>query len=274
MAIVSYNLQLIEEPGGGPSFYNRAMAFGDGFFESIYADAQGCSLWAYHLKRIQDGLKKLRLELPFAPESLLWAIQDLQKANGLENEKCRIKLIVYRGGSGTYLPETNAAQVFISLQKLHENMRLLKHSKGNVGFSENLVLPSFATGLKSLSAQSYVLAAMERQEKNLGELLLLNEKNEVCEAVSSNLWWFAKQKVYTPSLATGCVAGVFRAFLLEQLSRQGIACEQGCFAVDDVLAAEEVFTTNAIAGITQISQIGSKYYKSQFVHFLAEAVFS
>ena len=78
--------------------------------------------------------------------------------------------------------------------------------------------------------------------------------------------------VFTPFLQSGCVAGVFRVFLIEFLQKQGIQVIQGAFTQQDILQAQEVFLTNAVQGIQWVSQVEQYYFKSQFVHFLSDSL--
>jgi branched-chain amino acid aminotransferase len=97
-----------------------------------------------------------------------------------------------------------------------------------------------------------VLAAMEARENGWDDSILMNEKGNVCEALSSNLFIVSNDVFFTPPLSSGCVDGVMRKTVMEILRQQGAKVEETDLKPTDLWQADEIFLTNASKGIQSI----------------------
>ena len=109
---------------------------------------------------------------------------------------------------------------------------------------------------KGPQAWLYVRAAHERQQRGLDEIILCDAAGHVAESGAAALFWLKDNMLYTPALASGCVAGVRRAEVLRRARGLGLHCEEGLFPVAAVLAAKAVFTAN-VAGVRAVQRLGS-----------------
>jgi branched-chain amino acid aminotransferase len=62
----------------------------------------------------------------------------------------------------------------------------------------------------------------------------------------------------TPPLAEGPVQGTMRRHLLEQAPAKGFRVKEDLVSTERLLAADEVFLTNAIYGLKWVKQVGEK----------------
>ena len=103
-------------------------------------------------------------------------------------------------------------------------------------------------------AQNSVLA--ERAKAlGLDDALLMNEKGELAECTSANIFVVRGDKVLTPPLSAGGLAGVTREVLLEIAPQPGIEISEEPLTPRDLDSAEEVFissTTREVAGVGSI----------------------
>jgi branched-chain amino acid aminotransferase len=74
---------------------------------------------------------------------------------------------------------------------------------------------SAVAGLKTTSYAENVVALARARESGASEAILANTVGNVCEGTGSNIGYVIGGEVRTPSLASGCLAGVTRALLLE-----------------------------------------------------------
>ncbi len=82
-------------------------------------------------------------------------------------------------------------------------------------------------------------------EQGLDEVILLNERGEISECTSANVFLVdAGGRVWTPPLAAGCLAGVTRAVLLEEIKDLDIAIGEKTLFPDDLKSAREIFITS------------------------------
>jgi len=71
-----------------------------------------------------------------------------------------------------------------------------------------------------------------------------------------------KDKVFTPPLTEGCVAGVMRRFLLEKIPETDLTLHEKVLTEEELLKADEVFLTNALYGIRSVSCIKDALYNN------------
>ncbi len=68
--------------------------------------------------------------------------------------------------------------------------------------------------------------------------------------------FFVKGDVlYTPSLKTGILNGITRAFIIKSAEELNIEVKEGFFTKDELLSADEVFVTNSIQEIVPLYRI-------------------
>ena len=63
------------------------------------------------------------------------------------------------------------------------------------------------SNLKTTSAIYYVLASIEKQQRGLDDLLILNSNRYPIEACSSNVFIVKDNEIITPPLESGCLDG-------------------------------------------------------------------
>ena len=94
-------------------------------------------------------------------------------------------------------------------------------------------------------------------EEGLDEVILLNERGEVSECTSANIFVVEAggKHVFTPPLSAGCLAGVTRAVLLEQVKIPGVTIAEKTLFAQDLSAAEEVFVTSTTREVLPVASI-------------------
>lgn len=231
---------------------NRAMNFGDGIFETMVFDGEKVRFFDLHLERLQMGMDILKLNSKLSDFSNLenWV------ASEFSGQKLRIRWNLFRSGSGKYTPETNDSYQTLQIQSLAPATKV----KFQTSFSEKIVLfPYPWSQCKTLNALPYIMAAQEREDRNLDELILLDYKGKVAEASSSNIFWRKGKKVYTPSLDSGCIAGVGRRAILEKIPR---LVTEADFGPNDLLKADQVWVSN-VTGVSYLEKIDSLEFSTE-----------
>ena len=231
---------------------NRAMNFGDGLFETMMFDGVKIRFFGYHLERLRQGMEALKI-VGFSTE---FAKLNDWLSGEFPQRQLRVRWNVFRSGSGTYMPQSNEA-----VQTLHiQTFVAAPTIKSQAGFADSVKLfPNPWSAWKTLNALPYVLAAQERGERSLDELILQNFQGKVAEASASNIFWRRGKKVFTPSLECGCITGVGRRAILEKIPR---LVTQGLFGTNELLSAEQVWVCNA-SGISYLEKIDSLEFSTE-----------
>ncbi|MDO8968184.1 aminotransferase class IV [Algoriphagus sp.] len=231
---------------------NRAMNFGDGLFETMVFDGEKIRFFSFHLDRLIRGMKILKLE---ADKS---GFEKLESwiADKYAGKKLRIRWNLFRSGSGRYTPETNQ-----SFQTLHfQELTFAPAVKSLASFAESISLYPFPwSRFKTLNALPYVMAAQERENRKLDELILLDHTGKVAEASASNIFWRKGKKVYTPALISGCIEGVGRQAIISKIPR---LITEGVFGPNDLLKADQVWVSN-VTGVSYLEKIDSLEFSTE-----------
>ncbi|MGO3346651.1 MAG: aminodeoxychorismate lyase [Marinomonas sp.] len=232
---------------------DRGLAYGDGLFETIQASQQGFRQLDDHFMRLSRGLKKLAMPFSIEQFSELRAFL-MQKILPLVQSASVVKVIVTRGegGRGYLPPVTCTHNVFVGLTPA-PNYQELMRSGVAIGVSDIPVSANpFLAGMKHLNRLENVLAKQRLRSVNF-EDVMLNVHGCVVECIQSNIFWFKKGILYTPSLSQSGVQGIYRSRILKTQSLYGVVV--GDFSLDNLKQADEIFITNSLMGIVPVISI-------------------
>ena len=264
MNVICLNGKMI--PAGEPALMaaNRGFRYGDALFETIKVINAKIILQQYHFDRLFAGLKLLQFEIPLliTRERLAHEVLDLCKKNECEN-LARVRLTVFRGDGGLY-DENKNLQYLIECWPLIESINKLNENGLTIDvFPDARKSCDRFSNLKSANYLPYVMAALYTKENKLNDCLVLNVHGRICDATIANLFWIKDEIIFTPSLSEGCVSGVMRKYLVENLQEKRYKVQEQICAINDLQEANEIFLTNAINGIRWVKQLRSSTYYNQ-----------
>ena len=117
------------------------------------------------------------------------------------------------------------------------------------------------SNLKSSNSLVYIMAGMYAKENNMDDCILLNENNNLVEGISSNIFLIKGDKIFTPPLKDGPVAGIMRKQILKIADNYGLKISfEDSLNENNLLEADEVFFTNAIQGIRWVLAFKDRRY--------------
>jgi branched-chain amino acid aminotransferase len=103
-------------------------------------------------------------------------------------------------------------------------------------------------GLKTTSYAENVVALAEAKTRGAGEAVFANLAGHLCEGTGTNVFYVVEGELRTPTLASGCLAGVTRALVLEWFGGREVD-----EPIEVIAAASEVFlasTTRDVQGVS------------------------
>jgi branched-chain amino acid aminotransferase len=110
-------------------------------------------------------------------------------------------------------------------------------------------------GTKVLS-WAHNLTWFERaHQQGLDEVVLLNERGEVSECTSANIFAVHGADVFTPPLTSACLAGITRAVLLEEVRAAGLTISEKTLLPADLQSADEIFITSTTRELLPVASI-------------------
>ena len=224
---------------------------GWGVFSTIRVYDGVMFAWERHWSRMVRDAKLLRVPFPSDSQALHGDLMRLIESNQAWNSTLRISVLRNRGG----LFEGPGITREYDVIGFTRDVRAWG-SEVRLGIQPNArhAANEFA-GTKVLSwAQN--LAIYERaHELGLDEMVLLNERGEVSELTSANIFAVHGGVVRTPPLSSGCLPGVTRAVLLEEIRVSGIEVRESTLLPADLESADEVIVTSSTRELLPVVSI-------------------
>ena len=111
--------------------------------------------------------------------------------------------------------------------------------------------------LKALGYGDAILAARDAQAAGFDEALFCNTRRALACAGTGNLFALFGDRLVTPPLSDGVLAGIVRAVVIAEIAPAcGLACEERSTTLDELRRADAVFVTNSLRLIAPVSAIG------------------
>lgn len=202
---------------------NRSFLFGDGFFETIRLGASDfCPLAFLHANRIARSARFLGFtEFAGMDEQqlreLLRNLPDPQPGSDR-----RIKLIFYRTGTGGYAPDAGCRSSLLAFSDTISSPFF--SSFRHIAVSERVrIVPQPWGWMKSSSALPYVLAGMEKNQRQADEILLCCPSGFVVEGSFTSLCWKDSSGIHFTDRSLGGVDSCQRRFAEAHFAASGIS---------------------------------------------------
>jgi branched-chain amino acid aminotransferase len=243
---------------------NRAHLYGDGVFESIrIINGKPLNL-ENHVLRLLAGARAIHMRPSATYTTSFFEAKILelcQQSGIIEGGRCRLSLDRMSGGA--YLPDTNEATYYIEVYPYDVNHFELNARGLELDIYHDIKLEkNFLSNFKTKMGLPYIMAALSAKEKGLDDLFLTDHKGSILETSSCNIFIISNGVLYTPSLEEGCLAGTMRMQIINLALANGIKVYECSLMPQNLLAADEVFLTNAIRGINWVGGYRTKRYQN------------
>jgi branched-chain amino acid aminotransferase len=210
--------------------------------------------WERHWARIQRDAAAFHVPLPADPDKLHRNLLELVEANGASNSTLR--LVIVRNGGGMWAnPTPDRPSDVIALtadsKDWGDGVKLAYQANGR-----HAACP-FA-GTKILSWAMNLTWLENAQSRGFDEVILLNERGEVAECTSANIFAAVGNQVWTPPLSSGCLPGITREVLVGEIHVPGIDIVEKPLTPSDLESADEVFITSTTRDLLPVYQIEDK----------------
>jgi branched-chain amino acid aminotransferase len=205
-----------------------------------------------HWARMTRDAVRLEISLPYEQTTVRQAVVELARANRHPESVARMCFVKNQGGLWSQsedLPPTDLLIFTRELVAWPAAHRLQVQPMG-------IFSAGHYAGAKMLSWVPHAAVLERAHAEGYDDALLLNEKGQLAECTSANVFLVREGKVLTPPLSSGCLAGITREILFEIAPRAGIALREQDLTLDDLSSADEVFissTTREVAPVGTIS---------------------
>jgi 4-amino-4-deoxychorismate lyase len=233
----------------------RGFNFGDGHFTTIKLAAGRALLLNLHIQRLQQACAVLAIEF-----SDWQALTDMirQQAELLQQGVLKVTITRGSGGRGYSVQGCGAANWYLQ----HRAIPAHYQQWADTGIVltvcryQQTVNPILA-GLKTLNRLDQVMLKQELDANDAVDGLVCSTEGYVIETSVANLFWVKDGELYTPSTKRSGVEGIMKCHVLTLLKVLKISVHTGDYVVAQVLAADEVFITNAVMELVPIQAIVS-----------------
>ncbi len=245
---VSFNNNIVQSSDVRIEAVSNAGLYGAGVFTTIRIRDGLPFLFDKHWRRLEGDAAKLGIGLGhLTKEALFSSLMELVDHNAAEDGKCRVTVFdcaepsLWSGGGGG-----SGSEVLILTSDSEKKIAAL--SSGVSPFP--VASRSPLNNIKSCNYLERILARQNASDAGFDEALRINEKGEVVSVCMANVFWLKGERLFTPSLETGCLEGTTRAYVMERWKAVPVNA-----AIETLLGADSVFITSAAWGIAEVGEI-------------------
>ena len=248
------------EPASALPLPDRGLDFGDGLFETLLLWRGVPQFKEFHLERLKAGLDTLGF-----PDCLAQAAACLTTAAASleEYDWAALRLTVTRGAGprGYAAPAEPTPRIIVTAAPLQQDRREVAPSLAvdwaQLRWSSQPVL----AGIKHLNRLEQVMVAREISQKQVDDLVVLDQQGHVCSLSAGNLFIVESGRLLTPALETCGIAGTRRRLVQERLaSGLSLSVEETHLSPERLLQSEEVFACNSIRGFQPVASLGERQW--------------
>lgn len=254
--LIFHNEQIVEAVDAKVAATLAGVQYGWGIFTTLRAYGGRVFAFERHWERLIKHAEKARVPVLINKAEAKRAINDLIQANGLVNGRLRLTILKGFVGSWRTFQERESEVLIFTASEQEHKMREVKLTISPF----RLLSSNPLAGVKRTAMLENLLAFEEARSRNFDEAVMLNERGEIVSATAGNIFWVEGIELCTPSLGTGCIAGITRAYILEIAKRINIHVVEASFPLQRLLDASEVFLTSTARGITPVKSYDFKTY--------------
>ena len=229
---------------------SNAALYGKGIFSTIAFFGVELFLWDKHWRRLTANAKAVGIDLSGRDQNAIRESLDQLIANeGIVNGKLRI----------TFRDES-LSPIWSSDNSIKTSCSTIIAESRSVPANFKLAISPFPvnsrsplTGVKSCNYLEQILSLDEAKGRGFHEGVRVNERGHVTSGCMSNIFWLKGDRLYTPTLATGCLAGTTREHVLEN-----VECEEVEAEIGDLESADTIYLTSAGLGIVRVAEFDGR----------------
>jgi branched-subunit amino acid aminotransferase/4-amino-4-deoxychorismate lyase len=228
---------------------NRTLLYGEGLFETLRVyPGRKVPLLGAHCRRMARGAEFF--EFPFVSTAFARAVEDELQGIPEEGEaRLRVTLEVW-GAEG---PEetrciTHSSPLIWTDERERKGVRLV-----GAPFARSSRSPLLAFKTTNYFENSY--ARQWARHRGYDDALFVNEREEVTETTTANLFLIRGRRLMTPPVSAGLLPGIARDLLLASAADNGLEAEECPVMTADLERAEEIILSNAVVELLPVKEI-------------------
>jgi len=234
------------------SVLDHGMIVGDGVFETVQILRGQPFALTRHLVRLTGSAEGLGIGRPDI-EALREGVAATLDGQGIDFGRIRITVTSGPGPLGS--PRGDAGQTVIVISEPCERVAATT-AVSTVPWPRNE--HGALAGLKTTSYAENALMLEHVKARGATEAVMANTAGAVCEGTGSNIFYVLDGELVTPSLQSGCLAGITRALLLEWCGDDGLEVAERDESLDVLRRAEEIFLASTIRDVQAVHRVDDR----------------
>jgi branched-chain amino acid aminotransferase len=234
------------------SVFDHGLMVGDGVFETIKVVRGEAFALTRHLVRLARSAEGLGIETPDLDAIRQGVLDVLATAPSWELGRIRV---TYTSGPGPLGSDRGSDGTTAIVIAGEQRPFPATGDVTVVPWPRNERGP--LNGLKTTSYADNAVALAYAKERGGGEAIFGNLAGNLCEGTGSNIFVVREGRLITPTLASGCLAGVTRALTLEWCGG-----EEADIPLEELYGAEEAFLTSTTRDVQPIRAVDSTVLKA------------
>jgi branched-chain amino acid aminotransferase len=225
---------------------------GWGVFSTIKVSDGVLFAFERHWARMSRDAALMRVPLPADGARVENNLLRLVEQNGAQFSTMRVVVVRNRGGMWEGPDQIRPSDLIAFTADGHEWGDAVKLDY----VPQARHAASMFAGTKILAWAMNVTWLETAQSRGFDEVILLNERNEVAECTSANIFAARGGQVWTPPIGSGCLPGITRELLLTEVRAPGVTVTERTLTPADLESADEVFITSTTRGLLPVARIG------------------
>ena len=248
--LVSINGRIVHSAEARLRAVSSARFYGKGVFTTIAIFKGEPLFWDKHWRRLAANAASLGIDIShFNDGSTSENLTALIENNQIIEGRARITFSDESPGEiwGKAAPRSVTLSIVTAGRRdVPENLKL-SVSPHKINTTSPLA------AVKSCNYLEHLMAFRQARDRGFDEAVRLNERGEVASACMANVFWLKDERLFTPSLRTGCLRGTTREHILENLE-----CEEVEPGPEVLQEADAVFVTSAGIGVGRASEFNGR----------------
>lgn len=247
--VVSINGRIVLRASAKVSIFDNAFLYAEGLFETFLV-VDGHILFSdIHLDRLYRGAKAIDLAIPASRKQIeSWLAATAKKH---PDRILKLRLTVSAGESARWIGTQGKPQIIIIASPHDMPMHPFA-----LWLSPNRVDQD--SEFRQIKTLSYVIQASAlRQAKahKCHDALLLNQRGNIAEVTSANIFWVRNGRIFTPPLSAGCLDGVTRRIVIREGHKLGFEVIETNSTLKGLLSADEVFISSSLKLVVAVHKL-------------------
>ncbi len=258
MSVVYLNGEFIDSEQAVVSVFDQGFLYGDGIFESFRSIGDQLYQFPQHYQRLLQSAEALCYPVTVSQQELEAILLELRVRNGLNDAYYRITVTRGKGDVGFHRGMDNDLTCLV-IGREFQGFDPACYEQGiplRVAQTRRNAPEAINPKIKSISNLNSLLGKLEAKASGAFEVIMLNNKDHICEGASSNIFWTKDQWVFTPDASTGLLEGVTRSTIMRLCEESmNLRVITGEFKLQDLKFADEVFISSTSLEVMPVVQV-------------------